>query len=98
MAATYYYQLYIGNTQPARAVLGTIWIRPSTSTVYIKIASDYIEMTAGGALTSYHEGYAWKSLISQAGAPTGTVGQLWLNTATGQVFIYLDDWYVLTGG
>jgi hypothetical protein len=98
MAATYYYQLYIGNTQPARAVLGAIWLRPLTSTVYMKIDGSYTEIAAGGGLVTFKEGYQWLDLKVQAGAPTGVVGQMWLNSATSQVFIYIDDWYVLTGG
>jgi len=97
MSATYYYQVYIGNTEPSRPNLGSIWIRCALGQVCMRIGREWIQIAGAEPIVNYTEGYSYQSLAVQASAPTAVIGKLWFETDTGQTYIYLTDWILVMG-
>jgi len=98
MSATYYYQVYIGNTEPARPNLGAIWVYCSTGQVMMRVGRDWVVIAGFMPIASFTEEYKFLSLHADGTAPTAVIGQMWLDTSTNQNYIYITDWTLVTGG
>lgn len=95
MALTY--TLIISETEP-EIVPHAFWIRPSDGQFSVCIAAWTAIISIGEAVTGATEGRSTGTLIAQDETPAGTVGQLWHNTVTDSLYVYLNDWVAYIGG
>ena len=91
------YKVIISTTEPTGITqYGTIWINPNISEARFK-GNDWILFSTDNPISSYTTGTFYKWLISQGTEPSKDIGQLWLNTATNQLYICLNNWIVYFG-
>ena len=97
MSATYWYQVYVGNTEPSRPNLASIWVHCSVGEVKMRVGRAWIQIAGFEPITVFTEQYKW--LSQKVGTvPTAEIGKMWLDTGTNQNYIYITDWALITGG
>lgn len=95
---TFSYLIYIGNTTPTKPQQGLFWLRCSTGEVLYRLESQWYTIAGGEVVTAYKDGYAWKTAVVQAGAPTTSPGLIWISSTLNQAFIYITKWTPFVGG
>jgi microcystin-dependent protein len=78
---------FANNTSPSNPVEGQLWYDTTTGVDQLKIYDGAQWVSAGGL----------KKATSEPEASASTVGDLWVDTANSQVYVYTGSGYVLVG-
>jgi hypothetical protein len=86
------YKVNVSDMQPTSTSIGLFWVKPSISELYVR-TGDWTLIQTSDPISTYTDGEAILTLAKQESEPPApAVGQLWFNTLTNQMFIYMADW------
>lgn len=91
------YKVIIRTSEPTEQALkenGNFWINPLVSLISLYI-NGWNLIGNDDEIVSYSQGTFNKSLINQENQPIGTLGDLWYQPTSNQMYVFLKDWVLI---
>lgn len=94
----HYYLLAIQEAEPTNPPSLLVWVKPSIGQAFIRIVNNFLPFAGGEVITSFVEGYYWRSQAVQEEPPAAEIGKIWIKESIHQEFMYFTNWSPFVGG